>query len=71
MDWTFFRRDCPRGAGSQLWFGVPVLGSYAVRVHAVLSIRNSRALGASCRLMRNSISLKLILSCFAKVLNWY
>ena len=28
MDWTFFQRDCPRGAGSQLWFGVPVLGIF-------------------------------------------
>lgn len=28
MDWTFFRRNCPLGAGSQLWFGVPVLGIF-------------------------------------------
>ena len=28
MDWTFFRKNCPLGAGSQLWFGVPVLGIF-------------------------------------------
>ena len=28
MDWTFFRRDCLRRAGSQLWFGFPVLGIF-------------------------------------------
>lgn len=50
MDWTFFSEWVVlEELGLSSGLGVPVLGSYAVRVHAVLTIRNGRALGASCR----------------------